>query len=289
MEAAAVATDAGQRLMRIWAAAALLLALAACAKPLNAQQIESKWRLCERAQAPQMRVDACTKVVESSADATRRAAALVDRGAARAQLGQQTRAVADFGRALRIDAHNAQALLQRGIVHEERGAFGSAVADFDAALLIDPTLREAAEHRYSALDGRVNALSEALERLDEVIARDPRNAGNYNERCWLRAINNDELDKALVDCNESLRLRPNDANVLDSRGLVHFRRGEYQAAVDDYNAAVSLDARNGHYLYGRGISRIKLGLTAEGQADLAHAAELDPSVAGEYRSYGVGL
>src|SRR5262245_3908335 len=30
----------------------------------------------------------------------------------------------------------------------------------------------------------------------------------YNRRCWARAVANVELDLALADCNESLRLRP---------------------------------------------------------------------------------
>ena len=51
---------------------------------------------------------------------------------------------------------------------------------------------------------------------------DPNNARYFNSRCWNRALAGQDLAKALDDCNESLRLKPNDANVLNSRGLVQF-------------------------------------------------------------------
>src|SRR5215471_8613239 len=39
-----------------------------------------------------------------------------------------------------------------------------------------------------------------------------RNAEVFNARCWARAIAGRDLQQALADCGESLRLRPNDAN-----------------------------------------------------------------------------
>jgi hypothetical protein len=39
--------------------------------------------------------------------------------------------------------------------------------------------------------------------------------------------------------------------------------------------------------FGRGLAELKLGRTADGQADLALAAQLDPQIAANYAKFGV--
>jgi tetratricopeptide (TPR) repeat protein len=102
-------------------------------------------------------------------------------------------------------------------------------------------------------------------------------------------VNNDNLDAALTDCNASLIAVPNDANVLDSRGLVFFKRGDYAASLADYEAAVQLEPERGHFLYGRGLARLALGMTAEGNADLARAEELEPGITQDYGGYNITM
>jgi len=46
----------------------------------------------------------------------------------------------------------------------------------------------------------------------------------FNNRCWARTVIGD-LQAALKDCNEALRLRPNFVDALDSRGLVNLKSG----------------------------------------------------------------
>jgi tetratricopeptide (TPR) repeat protein len=103
----------------------------------------------------------------------------------------------------------------------------------------------------------------------------------------LRTVNNDDLDLALADCNASLVAAPNDANVLDSRGLVYLKRGEYAASLADYEAAFALEPERGHFLYGRGLVRIALGMHAEGNADLTRAEVLEPGIARQYQDYNI--
>lgn len=58
----------------------------------------------------------------------------------------------------------------------------------------------------------------AIADFSEAIRLDPADAHALNGRCWMRAIVGRELREALEDCNESLRLRADDAATLDSRG-----------------------------------------------------------------------
>jgi tetratricopeptide (TPR) repeat protein len=108
-----------------------------------------------------------------------------------------------------------------------------------------------------------------------------------NSRCWARALSGQELDLALSDCNSALRLRPNAAALLDSRGLVYLRQGNYDRAIADYDAALRLEPKIAWALYGRGLSKLKKGQTAAGQADIAAATALAPKIAEDAARHGI--
>lgn len=287
METPAGAVDARKRLTRALGVLALAAALANCAPADSGAALAQNVALCENGTFPEQSIAACSAVVaETSAPAAQRAAALVMRGRLRADQGQHARAVADFGRALRLDPNNADALSERGAVHQDRGAFEIALRDYDAALAIDPRNSIAVYRRDQAVRGRVDAVREQLAQLTQLIAREPENAAALNDRCWLRAINDEDYSAALADCNEALRLQPNAPEILDSRGLVHLKRGEFDAALSDYEAALAAQPLRGHFLYGHGLALVRLGHAEAGQADLAAAEAAEPGVAVAYVGYG---
>jgi regulator of sirC expression with transglutaminase-like and TPR domain len=65
------------------------------------------------------------------------------------------------------------------------------------------------------------------------------------------------LEQALKDCHESLRLRPNDSNTLDSRGLVYLKLADLDNAIADYDAVMKLNPKVSGSLYGRGLAKNK--------------------------------
>lgn len=268
---------------------ALVLAVAACAPADPAARAEQQWRVCEVSGIPQERVHACSVVIAAASTAPeRKAEALIHRGAERAALGQYVRAVADFGRALRIDPDSARAYVERGHVHYQRGEYDVALRDSETALRLQPNLQTAMELRDIALRGVGDAQGRSIEVFTRQIEADPTNAALWNNRCWQRAVEGVDLDLALIDCNEALRLDPENAAAFDSRGLVHFKRGEFEAALRDYEAALAIDPGRGHYLYGRGIARVRLGDEA-GFTDITAAERAEPGIAHMYRVYGVSL
>lgn len=274
--------------MRLAIAIVLATSLVACIPPLNADTAELAWERCSGPGQADYRISQCSTVIGfAGSTPERRAEALITRGSLRAEAGQHVRALADFGRALRLGGENAQVYFERGLVHQASGAFDVAVRDFDRALALQPGLQAALDSRAETLQQRITGFQRELELLNEELMQAPTDAALLNNRCWLRAVTNDNLDAALADCNASLAAEPNDANVLDSRGLVQFKRGDYAAALADYDAAVGLDAQNGHFLYGRGLARIALGMQAEGEADQARADQLEPGIARQYQDYNI--
>ena len=58
----------------------------------------------------------------------------------------------------------------------------------------------------------------------QVINLDPSNATALDNRCWTRATLG-LVDEPLQDCDQSLKLRPNHASTLATRGFVHLKSG----------------------------------------------------------------
>ena len=115
----------------------------------------------------------------------------------------------------------------------------------------------------------------------------PTNAGVWNSRCWARAIVGANLTAALDDCNESLRLKPDVANTIDSRALVKLKLGDLDAALADYDKALGLNPKLAGSLLGRGVVREKKGDSAGAEADFAAAKAIKADMADEWARYNV--
>lgn len=273
--------------MRRWAAIFAFALAASCTPAETPVALDQQWQLCQNSVMPAQRLSACSTIVASAATSPeRRAAALIQRGMERSQRGQHVRAIADFGRALRIDPDLVEAYIERGLAHQARGAYESAMLDFDAALARDPG-SYAASLRATAMDLMNSQQAGELEQLMDAIAVDPSNAALWNERCWLRAVDGSDLEYALGDCNEALRLAPGAAAYHDSRGLVHLKLGNYAEALADYDAAVAASPADPHFRFGRGVARLRLGMQVEGDVDLAEAERMQPGIGARYATYGV--
>jgi len=211
----------------------------------------------------------------------------VDRARARLQNRQILLALGDLDQALALKPTDVAALLLRGQVRLAYGKADNAKIDFEAALSVDPAVRLKIADAYA----RADRFDEALANFDLWIASHPKNedlAAPLGGRCWVRALAGRDLDKALADCNEALRLWPGEPQLLNSRGLVFLRLKQPDRAIADYNAALKVAPRLAWSLYGRGVAEQSKGETTEGDADLAAALAIAPRLAEEARKNGVG-
>jgi tetratricopeptide (TPR) repeat protein/predicted aspartyl protease len=212
---------------------------------------------------------------------------IYDRARARLQNHQPLLALADLNQALKLKPDDVPALMLRGQMRMAINDPDGAKADFDAALNHDPNVRLRVADAYARSGGFEAALAD----YDLWIASHPKNedlARPLNGRCRVRALWGHELDKALADCNEALKLWPGAPQVLDSRGLVFLRMNRPDEAIADYDAALKVAPQMAWSLYGRGLAKQHQGHKAEGDADIAAALAIAPLLADEARKNGVG-
>ncbi|HEY1449217.1 MAG TPA: aspartyl protease family protein [Caulobacteraceae bacterium] len=230
-------------------------------------------------------------------------------------------AIADYSRAIDLDARKADYYAQRGRAYlwVEKPDLG--VKDLDQALNLDPADiptrivrarqrldtkdQTGARADLAAADQALGKESdfrldlayafaaaaeprEAVASLDDWIAIHPvDNKMPYAmaERCWARALANQDLGKALADCQAALRR--GDSGAKSYRALVRYRLGDFTASIADESDVLADSPKCAWCLYGRGLARMKLGMTSEGKADIAAAVALNPALPDRAKTYGL--
>jgi tetratricopeptide (TPR) repeat protein len=165
--------------------------------------------------------------------------------------------------------------------------YDAALFDYDKAIAIEPTARRYVER--GKVRNRIDQYEGAISDFSEAIRLEPDDWYGRYCRCWTRAAKGIDLDRALVDCNEAIRLNPKGAAAYDGRALVHVRNKNWEKAFEDYSAADALSPNKAGYVYGMGISLLKMGKTDDGNAELVRARKLDPNVAAELEPLGLTL
>jgi tetratricopeptide (TPR) repeat protein len=244
------------------------------------------------------------------------------RGAASAGRRDFRSAIADLDQAVSLDPADADNYYQRAVARWQAGQPVLAMGDFDAALKLRPndipTLTGRAALRLSSDDeagaradfAAVDSLAPhdasiglriaedyeqsghfagAIDRFDRWIdsySSDERLPSALNGRCWARAMLNQSLNLALADCNAALKSRRS-SQVLDSRAFVWLRLGDFDKAIADYKASLSLQSHSAWSSYGLGLAELRKGLREQGEKDMQAAATLSPSIADAFKRAGL--
>jgi tetratricopeptide (TPR) repeat protein len=215
------------------------------------------------------------------------------RGMAYAENNQPIPAMADFDHALELNPDYVQARVSRAQLRTRSHDRDGAIADLDAADRIAPKeadVRYSLARAYSTLD--LLGPSIAQYGLWILSHRDDARTGQaLNNRCWLRALQGEDLSGALTDCNDALRLSDKGsslyARTLDSRGLVRLRLGDYDKSIVDYDESLKLLPKDAWSLYGRGTAKIREKKSAEGEADIAAATAISASIGEAFKRYKI--
>lgn len=212
--------------------------------------------------------------------------AFMVRGLVNARLGDMQRAFSDYNMALSLDPKYVDALVNRAAILSMRGNVDKAIADLDQALALKPDHALASYNRGYAHFARQD-YEKAIADYTNAIKADGRMAWAYNNRCLARMVAGHDLAEALSDCDEALKLQPDNAQTRETRGFIFLKLGERDIALREYEAALRTDPDRPLALYGRGLVRVAKGDLKSGEADKAAARALMPGVERQFTTYGV--
>jgi tetratricopeptide (TPR) repeat protein len=199
-------------------------------------------------------------------------------------LGRRADAIADLRAAYSIDPANgtafslAQELAYAGKIDEALDLLGS--------LPIRDADRTAYAETRATVVGLKGDSTTALSLLADAVASKPENSDVLNADCWFRGLFNVALDSAVGQCTHAIERADQPFAALDSRALVEYRLGDYDAALADLNAVLKLAPAVPASRYMRGVTRLKKG-DKGGREDIETALRMSPSIAEFYARHGV--
>ncbi|HEX4196951.1 MAG TPA: tetratricopeptide repeat protein [Caulobacteraceae bacterium] len=192
-------------------------------------------------------------------------------------------AAQDIEKAVALDPTNAEAFANVAGIYFLEGQDDRAIASYDQAIRLKPGYGNAYNNRgwvYSKMGDAAHANADydaGMQAFAVQIAAAPADPLYYLRRCDARAMWGRELNLALADCAKALELNPAYADAFGSRGLVHFRMGDFASAIKDYDAALAIDPNRGSSRYVLGLAKLRIGDQA-GESDIAAAKVIDPKV-----------
>lgn len=207
-----------------------------------------------------------------------------NRGVAYVAIGQFKSAIADFTEALKLNPKNFDAFNNRGFAHFQAGDSERALSDFESALQINENCLDAYNNKGLAhfKEGQYDL---AAEDFTQAIERDKLNAKYYRSRreAYLKAGKEAEahadLDKIawlqeLARLHQIVARSPKDPDAWTQRGLQLVKGGEFEAAKNDFQNALKLDAKCAAACLGLAELYNQQGKSNEALAECEKAAKL---------------
>lgn len=124
-------------------------------------------------------------------------------------------------------------------------------------------------------------IDQAISDFTEAIRLAPRFAELYHNRGYAKQRKHD-VEGAILDFNEAIRLNPNFAESYNARGNAKQKKGDFEGAIEDYNKSILIAP---HFLLSyvnRGSVKQKTGNLAGALADFTEAIHLNPQYAEAY-------
>ncbi|MGA7675504.1 MAG: tetratricopeptide repeat protein [Rhizomicrobium sp.] len=90
-----------------------------------------------------------------------------------------------------------------------------------------------------------------------------------------------QYDQAIQDFDQAISLKPNDGNAFGYRGKSYYQLGQYARAIQDFDREIELGPLPSFGYYDRGLAKKRMGDEAGGDADIATAKGLDPSISSD--------
>ena len=156
---------------------------------------------------------------------------------------------------------------------EQAGKLEEALAYYDRAAAADV---ENAEYAYRAalVSLQLDRSDDAITRLRKVVSLSPGHVAATNDLAWRLAESGQQLDLALDLANRAIQLDRR-AETLDTLGWVQLKRGDVDAALGSFSAALEDEPDSPSLRYRFALAQAQKGDAVSARKNLALALEMD--------------
>ncbi len=237
------------------------------------------------------------------------------RGVARQNLGKNRAAITDYDKALEMLPENRGLMYNKALAQHEIRDFDGAANTYETLLRKYPNfeggylgrarmrlekkdtvgatedIEKALKINHNAVNGYVmradiainsqKDYAAALEDMNRTIKLQPRYAGFFINRAFLRYMT-DDFQGAFADYDYALQLEPHNTIALFNRGLLRAEVHDTNKAIDDFSSVLRLDENDYKTLYNRAILLAEIGSYNEAINDLDKVIDAYPDFAAAY-------
>lgn len=154
--------------------------------------------------------------------------------------GDAEAALEAYGEAIRANPNDVSAYNNRGVLQEQMGRFSDAFQDFNMVIALTGGQLAMPYYNVAALKERTGELQAALQNYDEAIRVDPRSAAAYNNRgCLKRRLK--DFGGARRDLDAAVKIDPKLANPYFHRACLKTMEGDAKGAQKDFEQAIRIN------------------------------------------------
>ena len=202
------------------------------------------------------------------------------RGVARQNRGLLRGAVEDYDAALRLIPNNRGLLFNKALAQQDLKQTDEAMETFNALLKAYPNYENGYLGRARLNLQRADTVA-ARSDVDYALSLNKNLAGAYLLRADIAVNSERDFSRALADMSEAIRLQPREAGFYINRAFMRYNLDDYSGAMADYDYALQLDPLNVAAIFNRGLLRMEVRDNDNAIKDFSKALELDPD---DYRS-----
>jgi len=195
------------------------------------------------------------------------------KGVAYVVLKNYDMALDNFDQTIKQNPQKIIAYIRRGRLLSQRGEFARALADFDKAIQLDAE-RSAEQSKASAKTEKDPSTAE-IQRDPRPWFENFRPGAAYIDR-GRTYILQDDNDRAIADFTKAIQLDPEGASAYNHRGVAYAGKLDFDSAIADFDKALQFDPllKNAHA--NRGLAFSRKGDEARARADFAIEEQLFP-------------
>jgi len=202
------------------------------------------------------------------------------RGVARQNMGKLAEAVEDYAHALTLLPQNRGILFNKALAEEEMKNFDGAKDTYSTLLKAYPRFANGYVGR-AKLHLAMADTTAAIADLDKALELDRDIVNAYILRADIAINNKKDFNLALTDMNEAIKLQPRNAGFYINRAYLRYNLDDYFGAMADYDFAISLDPLNAVAYFNRGLLRAEVHDRDQAITDFSKVLEFNPD---DYRS-----
>lgn len=202
------------------------------------------------------------------------------RGVARQNLDNYPGAIEDYDAELKMLPENRSILFNKALAQEAMKDYDGASASFDRLLTAHPGFDNGYVGR-ARLNLSLGDTVAALADLDKAIDINRNLSNAYTMRAGIAIERDSDFERALTDISEAIRLQPKYAGLYINRAFLRYKLDDYNGAMSDYDYAISLDPLNPVSYYNRGLLLSEVADNDRAISDFTRVLDFDPN---DYRA-----